>query len=202
MNIFKRIQWFLAVLGVFLIILATNLMDKNNFLRVEEAVENIYNDRLLAKELLLGISIQFHEKELAYALKDSAYLQNQNDTVNARISELLKKFERAEATREEGFILEDLNENHAKLIHLEANTQLKDTLYTAACIDVFSAINTNIKELSAEQVKEGRNQTFHARNAVNTAKLFSRMETYMLIFLALVLQVIILYNPKKKSSES
>ncbi len=202
MSVFEKSKWFLAVLCVFLIILATNLIDKDNFLRVEKAVENIYNERLLAKELLLGVSIQFHEKELAYALNDSTYLQSKNDAVNAKISELLQMFDRTGATRKEGVILDDLNGNHAKLIHLESNIQLKDTLYSSNCADIFSAINTNISELSAVQVKEGKNQKFYARDALDTAKLFSKIEIYVLIFLALALQVVILYNPKEKSNES
>ena len=202
MSVFKKIQWFLAVLGVFLIILATNLLDKNNFLRVEESVENIYNERLLAKEILLDVSILFHGKELAYALNDSAYLQSRNNVVNTKITELLQMFDRSTATRKEKHISDELSDNHLSLIQLEANTQLKDTLYSSGCAAIFSAINTNIKELADEQVKEGKNQIFYARDAVNSAKLFSKIETYMLIFLALILQVIILYNPKKKTSEA
>jgi hypothetical protein len=202
MNIYKKLKWFSAVLGVFLIILATNLIDKKSFLKVEEAVENIYNERLLAKELLLGVSIQFHEKELAYALNDSVYLQSQNDVVNAKITELLQMFDKAEITRKEKIILADLNKNHSNLIRLEAGTQLKDTLYSSDCAEIFSSINTNIKELSDVQIKEGKNQKFHASDAVNTVKLFSKIETYLLIFLALFLVVIILYSPKKRPKES
>jgi hypothetical protein len=201
MNVFTKLKWFTAVLGVFLIILATNLIDKKNFLKVEKAVESIYNERLLAKELLLSVSIQFHEKELAYALNDSTYLNNKNNAVNTKISDLLQLFNRAEATRNEKIILHELNLNHAKLIQLESNTQLKDTLYSSGCSQIFSAINTNINELSDIQVKEGKNQKFHASDAVNTAKLFSKIETYLLIFLGLVLQIIILYTPKKKPND-
>ena len=202
MNIFKKLKWFLAVLGIFLIILATNLIDKKNFLRVEESVETIYNERLLAKELLLNVSIQFHQKELAYALNDSNYLQSQNDAVNGKISELLQMFVRAKSTKEEETILDELNENHAKLIQLESNSQLKDRLYSSDCAQIFSAINANIIELSAEQVKEGKLQKFNARDAVDRIKLFSKIEIYILIFLAIILQGIILYNPKKKSIAS
>ncbi len=202
MNVFKKLKWFFAVLVIFLIILATNLLDKKNFLRVEESVETIYNERLLAKELLLNVSIQFHQKELAYALNDSIYLQSQNDVVNAKISELLEMFVRAKSTKKEETILNELNENHTKLIQLEANANLKNRLYSTDCAQIFSDINTNIIALSAEQVKEGRNQKFNARDAVDRIKLFSTIEIYMLIFLAIVLQVIILYNPKKKSKES
>jgi hypothetical protein len=202
MSLFNKLKWFLAILSIFLIILSTNLIDKNNFLRVEESVEIIYNERLLAKELLLDVSIQFHKKELAYALNDSAYLKYKNGAVNAKIGELLQLFDRANATKKEETILSELNENHMKLIQLESNSQTKDALYSAECATIFSAINTNIIELSAEQVKEGKNQKFYAREAVSLIKLFSKIEIYTLIFLAIVLQGIILYNPKKKPTES
>jgi len=201
MNGFKKLKWFLAILGVFLIILATNLIDKNNFLRIEKSVENIYNERLLAKELLLDVSVQFHAKELAYALNDSSYLEYLNDAANAEISQLLEMFDRAGSTHKEQVILGRLNRSHTKLIQLESMPRLQDTLYSSACADLFSDININIVELSAEQVKQGKNQKHYARDAVNAVKLFSKIEIYMLIFLALVLQVIILYNPKKKSEQ-
>jgi len=202
MKVLKKVKWFLAISGVFLIILATNLIDQKNFLRVEESVENIYNERLLAKELLLNVSIQFHKKELAYALNDTTYLQSKNDVVNTEIAKSLQMFDRAGATKQERYILDDLNENHAKLIHLESNAQLKGILYSSDCVEIFSAINTNISDLAAEQMKEGKNQKRFASNAVNSIKLFSKIETYMLIFFALILLLIILYNPKKKSIKS
>lgn len=202
MNVYRKLKWFSAVLGVFLIILATNLIDKKSFLKVEEAVEKMYNERLLAKELLIGVSIQFHEKELAYALNDSVYLKSRNDDVNKEISELLQKFDKADIPRKEKIILVDLQKNHSNLIKLESNTQFKDSLYTEDCAEIFSAINTNIKDLSEAQIKGAENQKFHATAAVDTVKLFSKIETYLLIFLALFLVVIILYTPKKRPEES
>jgi hypothetical protein len=201
MNLYKKLKWFSAVLGVFLIILATNLIDKKSFLKVEEAVEKMYNERLLAKELLQGISIQFHEKELAYALNDQVYFQSQNDAVNKEISELLQVFDIAEIPRKEKVILVDLIKNHSNLIKLESNTQQKDSLYSSECAEIFSAINISIKDLSAAQIKGAKNQKLHASAAVNTVKLFSKIETYLLIFLALFLVVIILYTPKKRTVE-
>jgi hypothetical protein len=200
MNLFKRIKWFFAVLGVFLLILATNLIDKNNFIRVEESVDNIYNERLLAKELLFDVSIKFHKKELAYSLNDTTYLRTKNDAINAEISKLLEMFNRVGSTKKEDLILNKLNKNHTKLIKLESNAALKSALYTLECIEIFSAINKNIVELASEQVKEGNNQKFLARKAIEKVKLFSQMEIYFLIFLGLILQFIILYNPKKKSN--
>lgn len=202
MNIYRKLKWFSAVLGVFLIILATNLIDKKSFLKVEEAVEKIFKERLVAKELLLGVSIKFHEKELAYALNDSAYLKSKNDEVNKEINELLQKFDKAETPRKEKIILKDLKKNHSNLIKLESNTDSKDSLYSLECAAIFSAINSIIKDLSEAQIKGAKNQNFNATAAVNTVKLFSQIETYLLIFLALFLVVIILYTPKKSPEES
>ena len=198
MLLFKKIKWFLGVLGVFLLILATNLIDKNNFIQVEGSVDNIYNERLLAKELLLDVAIKFHKKEMAYSLNDSTYLLTQNDTVNAEISKLLETFDRVGSTEKEDFILNNLNKNHTKLIKLESNSSSKETLYTPECAEIFSAINSNIIELAAEQIKEGENQNSIARRAIEKVKLFSQIEIYFLIFLGLLLQFIILYNPKSK----
>jgi len=194
----RKLTWFLAVFGVFLLILATNLLDKNNFLRVEESVDKIYNERLLAKELLIDISTKFHKKELAYAFNDTNYLRRQNDTVNAEISKLLELFDRAESTNKEDQIVRDLNQNHNELIALEAKKTDADTLYSLDCAALFLAINQNIVDLAAEQVKEGKNQKFLAQKAVENVKLFSQIEIYFLIFLGIVLQFIILKSPRRK----
>ncbi len=201
MTVFQKIKWFVAVLGVFLIILMTNLLDKQNFLRVEEVVENIFNDRLLAKELLLDVSTKFHQKELAYALNDTVYLETQNDKINTEITELLTMFDRTNQTRDEKKILVSLRDNHDELMRLERNYQLNDSLYNRVFSDVFVSIAYDIKELSAEQVEEGKLQTMHAKDAVDVANLFSKIEIYILIFLGLVIQFIILYTPKKKTEE-
>lgn len=201
MNIYRKLKWFAAVLGVFLIILATNLIDKRSFLKVEEAVEKMYNERLLVKELLQRVSINFHEKELAYALNDSVYLASRNDAVNAEVNELLEDFDKAEIPRKEKIILVDLRKNHSNLIKLESSLEQNELLYNSECAEIFSAINSNIKELTAAQIEGAETQKMHASAAVDTVKLFSKIETYLLIFLALFLVAIILYTPKKRPME-
>lgn len=198
MGTLNKIKWFLAVLAVFLLIIATNFIDKNNFIHMEKSVDSIYHDRLLAKDILLDVSIKFHKKELAYSLNDTSYLRTQNDAVNAEISKLLEMFDRVGSTKKEEIIINRLNKNHTRLIKLESNSTPKDNLYNAECKEIFSAINKNIIELASEQVKEGKNQKFIASKAIEQVKLFSQIEIYFLIFLGLILQFIILYNPKKR----
>jgi hypothetical protein len=145
--------------------------------------------------------MRFHKKELAYITNDSIYLKSENDRINAEISDLLVLFDRTKATEKEVVILNDLRENHASLILLESSLLIQDTLYSANCVQIFSAINANIVELANEQVKEGRIQKFNARTAVDSINLFSKIEIYMLIILAILLQGIILYSPRKEVQE-
>jgi len=197
MNLFNKVKWVLGILGVFLLVLATNRIDKNNFKRVEQSVDNIYNDRLLAKELLLEISLKFHKKELAYALNDTNYLQNKNQAINTKISELLESFNRIESTEKEELILKRLRRDHDDLIKLEKRLNHKDTLYTEKCEEIFADINTQLGELATEQVEEGKQQKFLASKALENVELFSQIEIYILLLLGIVLQLIILYTPKK-----
>jgi hypothetical protein len=197
MNLFNKIKWILGILGVFLLVLATNRIDKNNFKRVEQSVDNIYNDRLLAKELLLEISLKFHKKELAYALNDSNYLENKNEKINAEISNLLESFNRIESTEKEELILKRLKRDHADLIELEERLTPNDILYSRDCKQIFTDINEQLSKLSAEQVQEGKQQKFLASKALENVELFSQIEIYILIVLGIILQLIILYSPKK-----
>lgn len=198
MNINTKARWFVAILCVFLVILATNLIDRKNYLKVVESVEKIYDDRLVAKELLLQVSVKFHEKELAYATNDQTYIESRNDQVNAEVKELLKIFDRAEATQKEEIFLGMLKRSHDKLIKLEAETEDRDQLYSTEFSEIFSSINANLTELANEQMVEGRSQKYVAKKAIDSIKIFSKVEIYILIFLALVLQFIILYTPRKQ----
>jgi len=52
---------------IFILIIATNLIDKNNFVRVKDSVVAIYEDRLIANDLIFEISNSIREKEVALA---------------------------------------------------------------------------------------------------------------------------------------
>jgi len=67
---------------VFVLIIATNLIDRNNFTRVKDSVITIYEDRLVANDLIFEMSNSFQEKEIAVAASDSAFFLERNKQVN------------------------------------------------------------------------------------------------------------------------
>lgn len=55
--------------------------------------------------------------------------------------------------------------------------------------------------LSQIQLTEGNRQMNITKRAVEDIELFTELEIYFLIFLAILIQIVILYNPKTKKSD-
>jgi len=73
MKLYTKVKWVLGILMIFILIIATNLIDRNNFVRIKDSLETIYEDRLVAKDLIFKISKSVQEKELALAKLDSTF---------------------------------------------------------------------------------------------------------------------------------
>lgn len=57
-----RLKWVAAFLLVFVLIIGTNLLDRRHLQQMEATVESIYEDRLVAKELIFKMDRIIHEK--------------------------------------------------------------------------------------------------------------------------------------------
>lgn len=64
MGIYNKIKWVLGIFMVFFLIVATNLIDRDNFIRVNNSVQTIYEDRLVAQGLIFEFSTLIQEKEI------------------------------------------------------------------------------------------------------------------------------------------
>lgn len=78
MTFYNKIKWVLGILMIFILILSTNLIDRNNFIRVEDSVVTIYEDRIIANDLIFDISKSIHEKEIAIVSSDSSFFTHTN----------------------------------------------------------------------------------------------------------------------------
>lgn len=64
MGIYNKIRWVLGIFMVFFLIVAINLIDRDNFIRVNNSVQTIYEDRLVAQVLIFEFSASIQEKEI------------------------------------------------------------------------------------------------------------------------------------------
>ena len=200
MTFYNKIKWVLGILMIFTLVLTTNLIDRNNFVRVKDSVETIYEDRIIANDLIFEMAKLVHEKEVAVSLSDSVFFSQTNLSVNNNIQNLISRFELTKLTIEESKIFNELKSNFQNLINSEnklINSNFEDK--TKVLIDI-SNIKFNLGDLSKVQLNEGKRQMSISKHAMNTIELFTKIEVYFLVLLAITIQIIVMYQPKQKES--
>jgi hypothetical protein len=199
MTVYNKVKWVLGILIVFFLILTTNLIDRNSFSKVKDSVVSIYEDRLIAKNLILKLSALIHEKELALAKKDSSFFNERNTTVNAEIKLLLNSYQQTSLTKEEQDAFSSLKSKIEALMSDEANNEPKALLYSKSesLQKKTHAIKDVLISLSEIQLKEGQRQMLISQRELDMVELFTHIEVYVLVLLAIIIQVVVLYQPKK-----
>lgn len=198
MTFYNKIKWVLGILMIFTLVLTTNLIDRNNFVRVKDSVVTIYEDRIIANDLIFEMSELVHEKEIAIVLSDSVFFNQMNLNVNNNIQNHISRFELTKLTIEESKIFSELKNNFQTLINSEnkfINSNFSDKTIVLKYI---SNIKFNLGDLSKVQLNEGRKQMSISKHAIDKVELFTQIEVYFLVFLAIIIQIIVMYQPRVK----
>ncbi|GGD91401.1 hypothetical protein GCM10011412_31680 [Maribacter cobaltidurans] len=182
---------------IFVLIIATNLIDRNNFLRVRDSVTTIYEDRLVVKDIIFEIARYIQEKELAMVRKDSTYYSGRATGIDDKIQNLILRYQETKLTKEEAKVFDDLKENLVELEAQEAKFVESGKTQKEPLQSSIDDVKENLYDLSQIQLREGSRQMNISKKAVDTVELFTQLEIYVLIFLAVLVQIIIIYNPKK-----
>ncbi|WP_282148011.1 MCP four helix bundle domain-containing protein [Algibacter lectus] len=199
MGFYNKLKWILGILMVFVLIIATNLIDKNNFVRVRDSVVTIYEDRLVANDLIFEMLKSVQEKELAVAISDSTFFDNKNSKVNHNIEALVSRFEETKLTSQEENVFTDLKQNVKLLVDAETKFLHSGYADNAQIIKHIESLKINLSDLSKIQLTEGNRQMSISKRALDSVELFTQIEIFILVFLAIVIQIIVMYNPKTKS---
>lgn len=195
MKLYNKIKWVLGILMVFILILATNLIDKDNFIRVKDSIVTIYEDRLIASDLVFKIFKLVKTKEVALKLSDTAFYHQRNKTVNTNINDLIVRYEQTKLTTEEYTIFENFKNNLETLKRFESGFTSSNFENKRHQEEIILDINENLDGLSIIQLTEGSKQMSIGKQAVSSVELFTQIEICLLIFLAIVIQIIVMYKP-------
>jgi len=199
MGFYNKLKWILGILMVFVLIIATNLIDKNNFVRVRDSVVTIYEDRLVANDLIFEMLKSVQEKELAVAISDSTFFDSKNSKVNHNIEALVFRFEETKLTSQEENVFTDLKQNVKLLVDAETKFLNSNYADNSKVIKHIESLKTNLSDLSKIQLTEGNRQMSISKRALDSVELFTQIEIFILVLLAIVIQIIVMYNPKTKS---
>ena len=201
MTLYNKLKWILGILMIFVLIIATNLIDRANFVRVRDSVVTIYEDRLIANDLIFEMLKSVQEKEIALAVSDSTFFNVRNAKVNDDLKSLIFRFEQTKLTSEEAKVFEDLKGNVQSLIAAERQFLSSDATDTTPIEKSIKNLKNNLNDLSKIQLNEGSRQMSISKRAVDTVELFTQIEIYILVFLAIIIQIIVMYKPKDKIME-
>jgi len=199
MTFFDKLKWILGITLIFVLIMATNLIDRESFIKIKDTAVTIYEDRLVAKDIIFELSNHLHEKELAVAQNDSTFFSDgTNKRLNSKIQNAITQFEQTELTSYESQVFTALKDNISLL--LASEVAFVGSGYTSSRLvrTHIDEIEENLAILSSIQLSEGRKQMFKSKKATDLIELFTRIEIYILIFLALTIQIAIIYKPSKK----
>lgn len=196
MTIYDKAKWVLGILLVFGLILATNLVDKDNFNKLKYSINTIYEDRLVAKGLIFEMSYLVQEKQIALYKSDSLFYQQQRSGVNDEIQSIISEYEETELTQEEEDMFNEFKENVKEELALETEFVESGFANRTELLDQIYLLHDNLHELSQIQLKEGKKQMSASQKTIKTIELFTQIEIVFLIAIAILLQIIILYKPK------
>lgn len=200
MTFFDKIKWILGILMVFALIVITNLIDKNNFTRVKDSVVSIYEDRLVVNDLIFEMSKLVQEKEMAIVLSDVNFYSQKNKIINERMIGFIQSYEATKLTAEERRVFTDFKDNFDELSKSENKIIENNFKDKESSINLIFEIKDNLYDLTKIQLNEGQRQMSISQKAIDKVELFTQIEIYILIFLAIVVQIIVMYNPKKEKN--
>ncbi|MFH6984978.1 MCP four helix bundle domain-containing protein [Marinoscillum luteum] len=197
----QRIRTGVALLVVFLLVLATNMMDSNHFRIVQSNLTTIYEDRLLAKDYLYKISRQIQVKRELIQRSDIEQWSDLNTALNDSIQTLNDRFASTQLTENEALVFESLKRNIRSLreyeLKLQRNDPLNTELTTSGSERYFTAVYDDLDALFKIQLEESDKVISNANRAIDTSNLISRIEIGVLIAIGLLIQLLVFMRPLK-----
>ena len=198
---FQKIKIAAASLVVFLLVLATNIMDNNHFDIVQQSLETVLDDRLVAKDYIYKISRQIHLKNKLLYTSDHEQMAKANQKANDSIQTLVAKYAATELTPKEAQYFESLENNLDKLLQVEKQLDGKSPSEQVAAIEkaetYFTRIGSNLDVLSEVQLAEGKRQIHYSNRAIENSNLIAKLEIGALIVIGLIIQIFIFFKPSE-----
>ncbi|MCO6475336.1 MAG: hypothetical protein J5I94_01875 [Phaeodactylibacter sp.] len=189
-----------SLIIVFLLIYATNRLDKHHFENVQHIMNSVYEDRIVAQHYIYQLSSLYHQKY--EEILGSVTAESLKD-INRQIDEYIGRFSTTTLTTKEAQVFRLLREKDEELKDLEAQlAAISDTGRskdeTGQYKQKLDMVLRSLDGLSEIQLNEGGRLRKEAQESLDRTKLFSKLELIMLVFIGIIVQVIIFYTPRRE----
>jgi hypothetical protein len=197
MTLKQRVHAGFILAMAFLLVFASNRLNRRNFSTVEHTVNSVFEDRVVAQEYIYRLNNLFHEKEMLLA--STEWMKNDLG-ITTGVKELLDDFSKTKLTSNESLYFSDLKKNYTKLQTLDstllANQNTIEIESKKEMSSLLQSINRNLDKLSEVQLLEGRQLTQLSKKSLSMNQLLSRLEVAFLIIIGLLLLAIIFHREK------
>lgn len=191
-NISNKINIGFAFLIVFLLIFATNRIDKIHFETVQNALTTVYKDRVVAQDYVHKMNTVVYKIRLHFVNGNGIHV---NQNLNREFQTLLDAFGSTKLTLTEAKTFESLKDNFLKL-------KLKEQTLTKKEIENhLDLLQADLRGLAVIQVSESKYLTDIAQKSLDNNRLISQLEIWFLILVGFLVQFIIFYRTKKVKDE-
>lgn len=137
-----------------------------------------------------------NQKEVAFLTRDTAFLATNNETLTKALEEDLRGLEETVLLENEEESLNLLKKNMELMIQAEHELIKSRFDDLKKYKQVIRQVNENLDVLAHIQMQEGKRDVIKSKKDLDTIELFTRIEIYFLIGLAVIALLIILYKPK------
>lgn len=188
----NRIKIGFAFAIVFLLVLATNRLDKRRFDTLSQTLTSVYEDRLVAKGYLYELNNIFHDQEKILNDKEEYLIQK---SYHSEVDELINKFQSTKLTRNEKSSFNNFQTHFIELKGYEKSLSTLDSEDTAVKLKMqLNRIQNDLDDLALIQLSEGESLTKFAKNSLDTSSFMSKIEIAVMIFIGILVQFIIFYK--------
>ncbi|MDX1446350.1 MCP four helix bundle domain-containing protein [Lishizhenia sp.] len=201
MKVFNKIKWVSGIVLIFGIVLATNLIDRDNFSKLRNSTTTIYKDRIVASDIIFDISHLVQKKKLTLATADTLLFERNHANLSDKIDVLIEKYEQTKLTKKESDIFEVLKTQLESFDKMELDYFSGELSEKDAFVELIAGIDESLYKLSKLQVSEGKLQMLKSNKAMESIELFTQIEIIFLVIAGILIQIIILYTPKSKRED-
>ena len=165
-SLWQKIKALLALATVFLLVFATNKMDKNHFVQVQNSFVSVYEDRLVSKDYIFKISRLLDIKKndlITNKISDPGFV------INDSIQSLLDLYSGTKFTKSEEKYFESLKEKLAILLQKEGEKKEGDdeSELALSIIDVL----TQLDGLAEIQMTEAKKELDKSNRLIESSNL-------------------------------
>ena len=198
-SIRRKISAALLLAAIFILLFVKNLVDSNNVTQLGNSFSSVYEDRLVVESYIYRMSEHLFRKKFMLdtcsSAASAARIRPVVENYQERIAQLIADYEKTKLTDSESAYFRMFKDNIANLKSHEdaffASRDYDNDSVSAMINTEFNEASTNLDQLSAIQLSEGKILNERSQKIVAGSSILTQFEIGILIAIGLMVLVLV-----------